>query len=139
MLVSLRDPELEVPDPALLQGLFGLTPTEALIAAGLAQGLDSAELAHAMGVKPNTVHSHIKRVLLKSGARRQSRLVSLILRSVAMPPHPSLTGSAGPEGARPCPNGQRRRPGRWAQSPPTQACCLWLQLISLSSLKWNQP
>lgn len=84
----LRDPELELPDPVLLQGLFGLTPTEALVATGLAQGLNSTELAQGMGVQPNTVLSHIKRLLLKSGAGRQSQLVSLILRSAAMPAHP---------------------------------------------------
>ena len=98
ILVRLRDPELELPDPVLLQGLFGLTPTEALVAAGLAQGLDSARQARAMGVQPNTIQSHIKRVLLKSGARRQSQLVSLILRSVAMPTHPSIAGWACPQG-----------------------------------------
>ncbi|MFG6428350.1 helix-turn-helix transcriptional regulator [Roseateles sp. LYH14W] len=96
--VCLRDPELELPDPRLLQSLFGFTPTEAVVAAGLAQGMDSAELARTLGVQPNTVHSHIKRVLLKSGARRQSRLVSLILRSVAMLPHPLLAGAACPPG-----------------------------------------
>jgi len=96
--VSLRDPELEAPDPLLLQSLFGFTPTEAVVAAGLAQGMDSAELARSLGVQPNTVHSHIKRALVKSGARRQSRLVSLILRSVAMSPHPSLAGAACPQG-----------------------------------------
>lgn len=99
VLVTLRDPELEVPDPALLQDLYGLTPTEALVAAGLARGMDSAELARAMGVQPNTVLSHIKRVLLKSGTRRQSQLVSLILRSAAMPPHPWLAASTPAPGA----------------------------------------
>jgi DNA-binding CsgD family transcriptional regulator len=96
--LMLRDPELEVPDPRLLQSLFGFTPTEAVVAAGLAQGMDSAELARSLGVQPNTVHSHIKRVLVKSGARRQSRLVSLILRSVAMSPHPLPAGAAGLQG-----------------------------------------
>lgn len=96
--VGLRDPELEVPDPQLLQSLFGFTPTEALVAVGLAQGMASAELARALGVQPNTVQSHIKRVLVKSGARRQSQLVSLILRSVAMSPHPLLAGAACPQG-----------------------------------------
>ena len=93
VLVTLRDPELETPDPALLQDLFGLTPTEALVAAGLAHGLSGAELALAMGVQPNTVQSHIKRALVKSGTRRQSQLVALILRSAAMPPHPWLVGA----------------------------------------------
>lgn len=94
VLVTLRDPELDTPDPTLLQALFGLTPTEALVAAGLAQGLDSRELARAMGVQANTIQSHVKRVLLKSGTRRQSQLVSLVLRSAAMPAHPQLAGAA---------------------------------------------
>ena len=92
VLVTLRDPELEAPDPELLQALFDLTPTEALVAAGLAQGMDSTELAHDMGVQANTVQSHVKRVLLKSGTHRQSQLVSLILRSAAMPDHPRFMG-----------------------------------------------
>lgn len=94
VLVSLRDPELERPDPVLLQGLFGLTPTEAQVAAAIALGLDSLELARGMGVQLNTVQAHIKRVLLKSGARRQSQLVSLILRSVAMRSPPFLAEAA---------------------------------------------
>jgi len=115
--VALRDPELELPDLELLQALFGLTPTEALVARALAQGLDSAALARTMGVKPNTVQSHIKRVLVKSGTRRQSQLVSLILRSAIMPlpalaaairpqpPAPAPTGSAGPGPRQPEPAG----------------------------------
>ena len=102
--VVLRDPALEAPDPVLLQGLFGLTPTEALVAAGLAQGLNSAEMARSMGVQPNTVLSHIKRVLTKSGARRQSQLVSLVLRSVAMPQPSGFAGTgllSGPGLAQP--------------------------------------
>lgn len=92
VLITLRDPELAAPDTELLQSLFGLTPTEALVAAGLAQGLDSHELARAMDVQPNTVQSHVKRILLKSGTHRQSQLVSLVLRSAAMPDHPWVTG-----------------------------------------------
>lgn len=61
----LRDPDLEAP-PLLRHGLFGLTATEALVAAGLARGHSRAELAPSMGVRPNTVLSRIKRVLLKS-------------------------------------------------------------------------
>lgn len=99
VLVTLRDPALETPDTDLLQDLFDLTPTEALVAAGLAQGQTGAELALAMGVQINTVQSHIKRVLVKSGTRRQSQLVSLILRSAAMPTHPWLAGAARAQGS----------------------------------------
>lgn len=127
VLVTLRDPELDAPDPALLQHLFGLTPTEALVAAGLAQGLDSTELARAMGVQPNTVQSHVKRVLLKSGTRRQSQLVSLILRSAAMPSHPQLAGSARTEapGLAQTGNDTSERTGHSHHQPATAACgCL---------------
>lgn len=103
--LMLRDPELEVPDPRLLQSLFGFTPAEAVVAAGLAQGLDSAELARSLGVQPNTVQSHIKRVLVKSGARRQSRLVSLVLRSVAMWPQRWPAAATGPQGPGLAPTG----------------------------------
>jgi len=124
VLVTLRDPELEIPDPALLQDLFGLTPTEALVAAGLAQGLTGADLALAMGVQPNTIQSHIKRVLVKSGARRQSQLVSLILRSAAMPAHPWLAGAErcyGP-GLAQTGNDSGRCAGHSPPSPATATC-----------------
>lgn len=93
VLVTLRDPELDRPQPKLLQLLFNLTPAETRVASGLAIGMDTAELAHAMGVQPNTVQSHIKRLLQKSGTRRQSQFVSLVLRSAAMS-HPWLAGEA---------------------------------------------
>lgn len=127
VLVTPRDPELDAPDPALLQDLFGLTPTEALVAAGLAQGLDSAGLARAMGVQPNTIQSHIKRVLLKSGTRRQPQLVSLILRSAAMPPYPRLAGSEAAEapGLAQTGNDTSERTGHSHHQPATAACgCL---------------
>lgn len=124
VLVTLRDPELEVPDPALLRGLFGLTRTEALVAAGLARGLDTAELATELRVRPNTVLSHVKRALLKSGTRRQSQLVALILRSAAMPPHPWLAGDAPPPAPGPAQTGGDGSPAAGQSRPPSepQAC-----------------
>lgn len=106
VVVTLRDPELELPDPDLLRGLYGFTPTEARVAAALAQGLDGADLARAMSVQPNTVRSHVKRALAKCGARRQSQLVSLILRSVAMRSAPAPErGTAAAAATAMCPNG----------------------------------
>lgn len=59
---------------------FGLTSTEARVAAGLACGMSTAELALRFGVQPNTIRTHLKRALAKSGSRRQSELVVLLWR-----------------------------------------------------------
>lgn len=122
--ITLRDPEQEQPDPVLLQGMFGLTPTEGLVAAGLAQGMNSAELARAMGVQPNTVQSHIKRVLLKSGMHRQSQFVSLVLRSVAMTGHPAVAGDTARQVPGLAQTGDDAAPGAGHSRPRSpSACC----------------
>lgn len=67
-----------VPTAQVLQGLFDLTPAEARVArgVGLAQPLDA--LASAQGVTYETVRSHLKQVLAKTGLSRQAELVSLL-------------------------------------------------------------
>ncbi|MDI4634124.1 helix-turn-helix transcriptional regulator [Pelomonas sp. V22] len=89
----LWDPLEAWPDAGLLQQLFGLTPTEAKVAAALAMGHSSRELALDMAVQVNTVQAHVKHLLIKSGARRQAQLVSLILRSAAMRMSPAEEAS----------------------------------------------
>ncbi len=84
--LTLRDPEAEQPDLARVRALFALTPSEASVAVGLALGRSSSDIAASMGVQPNTVLTHVKRVLAKTGTRRQAQLVSLLLRSVAVVP-----------------------------------------------------
>lgn len=84
--LTLRDPEAEQLDLERLRALFALTPCEASVAVGLALGRSSSDIAASMGVQPNTVLTHVKRVLAKTGTRRQAQLVSLLLRSVAMVP-----------------------------------------------------
>jgi DNA-binding CsgD family transcriptional regulator len=63
--------------------LFGLTLTEAALAASLAHGASVSEFASARGVAEGTARLHLKRVLAKTGAARQSELVRRICRSVA--------------------------------------------------------
>lgn len=92
-LLTLRDPEAEQPDIERVRSLFALTPSEAVVAVGLALGHSSADIAQRMGIQPNTVLTHVKRVLAKTGTRRQAQLVSLLLRSVAVVP---LAGRALP-------------------------------------------
>lgn len=65
-------------DQEHLMRRFGLTPAEARIAAGLASGLSTTEMARRFGIQPNTVRAHLKRVLSKCGARRQTELVAML-------------------------------------------------------------
>jgi DNA-binding CsgD family transcriptional regulator len=82
-LVTLRDPHHATIDLQLLQDLFGLTPTEARVAAAVADGQAVPHIAAGMHVQANTVQAHIKRVLVKTGTRRQAQMATLLLRSVA--------------------------------------------------------
>jgi DNA-binding CsgD family transcriptional regulator len=81
--IWVRDPELEVVSAERLRQLFGLTATEAAVAAALASGLRSDDIARIKGVQPNSVLMHIKRILAKTGTPHQVALLSLLLRSAA--------------------------------------------------------
>ena len=87
--IMLRDPEAERPDAGLLQDLFALTPTEALVAGGLALGQRTADIAAGLGIQTNTVQAHLKSIYGKTGCRHQAALLSLVLRSAAMQATPS--------------------------------------------------
>ncbi|MGC9457582.1 MAG: response regulator [Halothiobacillaceae bacterium] len=78
--VLISDPEqrLQVPD-SLLARLFGLTPTEARIAAALAQGLRSEEIAREMGVSTTTVAFHLRNLFQKTDTNRQADLIAVLL------------------------------------------------------------
>lgn len=67
-----------VPHARVLQGLFDLTPTEARVAHGIAEANTVDAVARAQGVSRETVRSHLKSVLAKTGVGRQSELVSLL-------------------------------------------------------------
>jgi len=73
-------------DPHDLALLFGLTLTEATLAASLATGASVSDFAAARGVAEGTARLHLKRVLAKTGAARQSELVRRICQSVANQP-----------------------------------------------------
>lgn len=70
-------------DPADIAVLFGLTATEAALAAELAAGSSVSEFAEARGIAEGTARQHLKRVLAKTGAGRQSELVRRICQTVA--------------------------------------------------------
>ena len=67
---------------ALLRTLYALTPTEARIADLLAEGLTVREVADRLNATLETTRFHTKRILGKTGARRQAELMKLM---VALP------------------------------------------------------
>jgi DNA-binding CsgD family transcriptional regulator len=64
--------------------LFGLTATEAKVAAAITEGQSPENIAHHMEIGIGTVRSHLRQVLVKTGTHRQNELAALITRSVAM-------------------------------------------------------
>lgn len=87
-ILFICDPESLIPGQEGLRALFGLTATEATIAATLATGKSPEEVAAIYGIGIGTVRSHLKKILAKTGTRRQSQLVTLILRSAIALSHP---------------------------------------------------
>jgi DNA-binding CsgD family transcriptional regulator len=62
-----------------LRTLYGLTPTETRVAEHLLAGLEIRELAAKMVMTLETARFHVKRILAKTGAHRQSELMRLML------------------------------------------------------------
>lgn len=63
-----------------LARLFGLTPAEADLAVGLADGLTITEIASLRRVSVNTLRVQLRALLRKTGTSRQAELVSVLLR-----------------------------------------------------------
>jgi len=76
MLTPVTRPE--APSVELIQSLFDLTPAEARVARGLAAGQTVNDIAAESGTSTNTVRSHVKVVLTKTGYHRQSDVVALL-------------------------------------------------------------
>ncbi|WP_449396471.1 response regulator [Devosia riboflavina] len=72
--------------------LFALTPTEARVAAAIARGMRTEEIALDMGISATTLAFHMRNIFRKAGVRRQQDLVGLIFRS-------ALLGKTSPQGA----------------------------------------
>jgi DNA-binding CsgD family transcriptional regulator len=62
------------------RALFGLTPAEARVSAGLALGRNVAGIAGAQRVSVGTVRTHVKRIFDKAGVSSQVELASLLAR-----------------------------------------------------------
>jgi DNA-binding CsgD family transcriptional regulator len=80
--IFVTDPENSVrPNNEILRRLFGLTPSEACVAAAMAQGKGILEICEELSITRNTARTHMKHLFEKTGVRRQGELVSLLLRS----------------------------------------------------------
>jgi DNA-binding CsgD family transcriptional regulator/GAF domain-containing protein len=66
-------------DAQVLQQLYGLTPTEARVAAGLAGGLSIRDIADANTMTMNTARWHAKNVFAKTDTAGQGDLIRLLL------------------------------------------------------------
>jgi DNA-binding CsgD family transcriptional regulator len=77
LIVTLLKPPL-VPGAEVLQGLFDLTPAEARVARGIAEGRTVESIAERFGLSRETVRSQLKAVLGKTGLVRQAELVALL-------------------------------------------------------------
>ena len=70
-------------DSRALHQLFGLTPAEIRLCIALVKGMSVEEYALEAGISSNTARTHVKRIYSKTGVRRQSELVRLLLKSSA--------------------------------------------------------
>jgi DNA-binding CsgD family transcriptional regulator len=68
----------QAPPVELVRSLFDLTAAEARVARSLASGQAADDIASAAGVSLNTIRTHVRGVLEKTGCNRQSEVVALL-------------------------------------------------------------
>ncbi len=82
--VIIGDPSRAIaPRPEHLRRLYGLTPTEARVAAAVVQGAGGQSAARELGMSVNTLRRHLKSVFIKTQVERQSELVRVLLSGIA--------------------------------------------------------
>ncbi|MNR02788.1 Bacterial regulatory protein, luxR family [compost metagenome] len=70
--------------------LFNLTRAETALAMELANGLSLEEAAEVLNVRRNTARAHLRSIFSKTGVRRQTELVRILLNSVVALGKPKL-------------------------------------------------
>ncbi|MGH6834477.1 MAG: helix-turn-helix transcriptional regulator [Methylocella sp.] len=68
----------QAPPVELVQSLFDLTPAEACVARSLASGKTVEDIATDRGTSANTIRTHVRGVLEKTGCNRQVDIVALL-------------------------------------------------------------
>lgn len=85
--VFLTDPERQAAPPAeRLQALYGFTPTEARVALHLVREGSIARAGLALGLAPETVKTHLKRIYSKTGVHQQGALARLLSAAAVLNP-----------------------------------------------------
>ncbi len=79
-----------------LARIFGLTKSEVRLAEALAGGDTTRGYSEAQGVSINTVYTHLKSLLSKTGVNRQAELVRLILEYAQTLPAPGCSPRTDP-------------------------------------------
>lgn len=77
--VSVKRGAIAVPSAERLRAEYRLSPTEARVALLLGQGFRLPQIADSLGITISTVRVHLRRVFKKTGARRQSAVVRLVV------------------------------------------------------------
>jgi DNA-binding CsgD family transcriptional regulator len=82
--IFIRDPARQPsPSEELLRQLFGLTAAEATLALLLANGRTLDEAAQRLNIRKNTARAQLSSIFDKTGARRQTTLMHILMNSVA--------------------------------------------------------
>lgn len=77
---SQADAPLPLPEP--LPGLVRLSPRERRIVALFAQDYTNKEAARELGIHPETVKTHVRRIYAKLGVRSKAGCVAMALRGL---------------------------------------------------------
>ena len=74
-----RDSAIHIrPTAEALRSCFGLTPSEAEVAAAIAAGESSRQIAERRGVTANTIRTQLKTISAKLGCTRQSQISAIV-------------------------------------------------------------
>lgn len=84
LIVFISDPaeKTEISKQALMD-LYHLTATQAALVTLLAEGKSLDEVAQTLNIKTTTARAHLRSIFAKTGVSQQSKLVSLVLKSLA--------------------------------------------------------
>lgn len=87
LLVTVSDPDARDPVPTVgeLQVVYGLTPAEANLTAGLSRGAALARIAERQGIAVATARKYLRSVFDKTGTHRQAELVQRLVTELGEP------------------------------------------------------
>jgi DNA-binding CsgD family transcriptional regulator len=77
-ILVLSEAKEGLPQAALIQSIFDLTPSEIAVAQAIAAGRDVTDIARVTGRSVHTVRNHLRSIMVKTGTSRQAELAVLI-------------------------------------------------------------